>query len=443
VSKQVGDYYATAPTAYREHYIRDAQGNIMATYRYTNTGTASLKLNERPVYGSSRLGSLRKEVELHTLSAFDPATANPVQQVDLNYELTDHLGNVCAVVTGRLLDGNGGGTAKQAELVSAQGYEPFGSLLPGRNYSSDAYRFGFNTQEKDDEIYGSNGTSYAAQFWQYDPRIGRRWNIDPVNPAWNSSYAVFFNSPILYVDHNGLSPKKRAEKYAKKNELKDFTITEVKGRAYLTWNSGTTVETFSANSKKFGLNFGEWLLSFTKNLSGGRYSGGMGDNGAERHWSRFSDWHVDLSWVAALYELLSASTNTRAKRTDSSGNKTNASLRGRQRTETDNTALSHETKPGQGVSSGFSESSAVPKENTTVLQIPTEATTESEVQRSANIIHAPVNQGPIPDVITSFGRNDTIWMDVTMTDGTHRYYMRVGTTKTAISREDFTREGSR
>jgi hypothetical protein len=126
VSKQVGDFYCTEPGSYREHYIRDAQGNIMATYRYTNTSAASLKLNERPLYGSSRLGSLRTEVELHSLPSFDPTSANPVQQVDLNYELTDHLGNVCAVVTGRLLDGNGGGTAKQAELVSAQGYEAFG-----------------------------------------------------------------------------------------------------------------------------------------------------------------------------------------------------------------------------------------------------------------------------------------------------------------------------
>jgi hypothetical protein len=122
---------------------RLSASNITATYRYTNDAAASLKLTERPLYGSSRLGSLRKEVELHS-EPFDPEGANPVQQIDLNYELTDHpasrcgagLGNVCAVVTGRLLDGNGGSTPKQAELLSAQGYEAGGSLLPGRNYSS-------------------------------------------------------------------------------------------------------------------------------------------------------------------------------------------------------------------------------------------------------------------------------------------------------------------
>lgn len=82
-------------------------------------------------------------------------------------------------------------------------YEPFGALLPGRNYSSDAYRFGMNGQEKDDEIFGSTGTSYTAQFWQYDSRTGRRWNLDPVIKPWSSGYSTFSNSPISRVDPNG------------------------------------------------------------------------------------------------------------------------------------------------------------------------------------------------------------------------------------------------
>jgi RHS repeat-associated protein len=79
-----------------------------------------------------------------------------------------------------LLDGNGGGTPKQAELVSAQGYEAFGSLLPGRNYSSGSYRFGFQGQEKDDEVHGSTGTSINYEYRTYDPRIARFMSIDPL-----------------------------------------------------------------------------------------------------------------------------------------------------------------------------------------------------------------------------------------------------------------------
>jgi hypothetical protein len=84
-------------------------------------------------------------------------------------------------------------------------YYPFGSLLPGRNYSSDGYRFGFNTQEKDDEIYGSNGTSYYAEFWQYESRAGRRWNLDPVDQVSISNYAALGLNPMMNVDPKGNS----------------------------------------------------------------------------------------------------------------------------------------------------------------------------------------------------------------------------------------------
>jgi hypothetical protein len=65
------------------------------------------------------------------------------------------------------------------------------------------YLFGFNGQEKDDEVYGSDGTSYTAEYWQYDSRLGRRWNIDPVVKPWESPYACFNNSPIRIADPDG------------------------------------------------------------------------------------------------------------------------------------------------------------------------------------------------------------------------------------------------
>lgn len=187
----------------------------MATYRYTNTTAtgASLKLNERAVYGSSRLGSLRKEEELRTVLSFQPQDANPIQQVDLNYELTDHLGNVTAVITGRLLDGNGGGTPKQAELVSAQGYEAFGSLLPGRNYSSGSYRYLFQGQEHDDELYGSEGTSYAFEYRIHDARVGRFLSIDPLTAKYPymTPYQFAGNKPIWSREIEGLESEVDAQ----------------------------------------------------------------------------------------------------------------------------------------------------------------------------------------------------------------------------------------
>ena len=61
------------------------------------------------------------------------------------------------------------------------------------------YRFAFNGQEKVDEISGL-GNHNTALFWEYDTRLGRRWNLDPKPNASISSYSAFANNPILYTD---------------------------------------------------------------------------------------------------------------------------------------------------------------------------------------------------------------------------------------------------
>ncbi len=67
-----------------------------------------------------------------------------------------------------------------------------------------SYRFGFNGQEKDDEVDGL-GNTMSAEFWEYDARLGRRWNCDPAfrEKPWASVYQTFSNNPILYVDPDG------------------------------------------------------------------------------------------------------------------------------------------------------------------------------------------------------------------------------------------------
>jgi len=55
-------------------------------------------------------------------------------------------------------------------------------LQPGRQYNAGTqYRYGFKGQENSDEISPNTTT---AEYWEYDARIGRRWNIDP--PAMRS-----------------------------------------------------------------------------------------------------------------------------------------------------------------------------------------------------------------------------------------------------------------
>ena len=64
------------------------------------------------------------------------------------------------------------------------------------------YGFSFNGQEKDDEVAGA-GNTMTAEFWEYDSRLGRRWNVDPKPNPSISDYACFMNNPIYYNDVNG------------------------------------------------------------------------------------------------------------------------------------------------------------------------------------------------------------------------------------------------
>jgi hypothetical protein len=76
----------------------------------------------------------------------------------------------------------------QNSTLSITDYYPGGMPLPGCNFNAGEYRYGFNGQEKVDEIQKYH---YTAEFWEYDPRSAKRWNVDPVVKSWESSYATF------------------------------------------------------------------------------------------------------------------------------------------------------------------------------------------------------------------------------------------------------------
>jgi hypothetical protein len=78
----------------------------------------------------------------------------------------------------------------------------FGSPIFSRAFACGEYRYGMNSHEKVDEVKGS-GNHYTATHWEYDPRLGRRWNQDPKPNPSISNYAAFANNPIWYSDHEG------------------------------------------------------------------------------------------------------------------------------------------------------------------------------------------------------------------------------------------------
>ena len=93
-------------------------------------------------------------------------------------------------------------TTNRVGIRTCSDYSPFGVELDGRTVSLEGYRFGFNGNEKTDEISGS-GNHTTALYWEYDSRLGRRWNIDPVVKYHESSYASFANNPIWFMDPSG------------------------------------------------------------------------------------------------------------------------------------------------------------------------------------------------------------------------------------------------
>jgi RHS repeat-associated protein len=125
------------------------------------------------------------------------------------YELSNHLGNVLAVITDRRIQACGASDVMhyEAQVVSVSDYYPFGMGIKEREWrdSSFGYRFGFQGQEGDDEVKG-NGNSYAFKLRTHDSRLGRFLSVDPLFKEYphNSPYAFSENSVIAFVELEGL-----------------------------------------------------------------------------------------------------------------------------------------------------------------------------------------------------------------------------------------------
>ena len=186
------------------YYVRDAQGNIMANYqKSTASSITSFKLIERSIYGSSRLGIDKTTIDL-TASITPPTILNYNLGLK-NYELSNHLGNVMAVISDRKIPRSILGTNinfYMPDIVSATDYYPFGMTMQERTFNAgvEAYRFGFNGKENDAE---SNTQDYGMRI--YDGRLGRFLSVDPLRVQYPelTPYQFASNSPIMGIDLDG------------------------------------------------------------------------------------------------------------------------------------------------------------------------------------------------------------------------------------------------
>jgi RHS repeat-associated protein len=108
-------------------------------------------------------------------------------------------------------------------------------LVPNRHGSSNSYRYGFQGQEKDDEIKGE-GNSLNYTFRMHDPRVGRFFARDPLAPkySWNSPYAFSENRVIDMIELEGLEafrlPVGQTDKPVFREE-KNVTVSQRVGNA--------------------------------------------------------------------------------------------------------------------------------------------------------------------------------------------------------------------
>mgnify|MGYP003583573395 CR=1 FL=1 len=85
-------------------------------------------------------------------------------------------------------------------------------LVPNRHGSSNSYRYGFQGQEKDDEIKGE-GNSLNYTFRMHDPRVGRFFAVDPLTHKypWYSPYQFSGNRLIDMGELEGLEPTEKGK----------------------------------------------------------------------------------------------------------------------------------------------------------------------------------------------------------------------------------------
>jgi len=179
----------------RTYYIRDAQGNTMGVYTRHND---SVSWREQYIFGSSRLGLYRAD----TLVNKGLLTISKLYEGKRNYELTNHLGNVMAVINDRKADTTiGVNKGYNAVVISATDYFPFGMAIDSRSYTSALYRYGFNGKENDKE---TGEQDYGMRI--YDPRIAKFLSIDPLTRKYPelTPYQFASNTPIVAIDIDGL-----------------------------------------------------------------------------------------------------------------------------------------------------------------------------------------------------------------------------------------------
>jgi RHS repeat-associated protein len=136
------------------------------------------------------------------------------------FSYTDHLGNIRVKYAQNPANGN------QIEILEEDHYYPYGlkhngyngnhttwdvtpggqiTLTPVNPFLGDTYKYGFNGKETNNDL-GLNVVE--MDFRQYDPALGRFYNIDEMTESLShlTPYHFSNNNPVFFNDPSGLYP---------------------------------------------------------------------------------------------------------------------------------------------------------------------------------------------------------------------------------------------
>lgn len=127
------------------------------------------------------------------------------------YQYKDHVGNIRLSYS----DQNNNGEISLNEIIDESNYYPLGLKHKGynniyNNIGSEAYNFGFQSQELN-EALGLNWIEYR---WRnYDPAIGRFFSSDPLAEKYNwiSPYQFSSNQPVHAPELEGMESQDAAD----------------------------------------------------------------------------------------------------------------------------------------------------------------------------------------------------------------------------------------
>lgn len=227
-----------------QFYIRDAKGNVMATYALSYLTLTSpqnysvkLSISDWQLYGRLRLGNMKVDSVLasrdftatfdshrfnnvnYTQNVVTFATQNLTDMVFIQvhgsrqFELSNHLGNVMTTIQDRKLAKNSGSVVDyfQPYITTVSEYYAFGNEMAKRSFKVNrSYRYGFNSKEIDLE---TECQDYGFRI--YNLSIGRFLSVDPISKKYPelTPYQFASNNPIWAIDLDGLEAYVLTQKF--------------------------------------------------------------------------------------------------------------------------------------------------------------------------------------------------------------------------------------